>query len=673
MSSAKPPSIRQILRPGGSLSRELPGYEHRPQQVEACEAVEEAIKRRKVCLIEAGTGVGKSLAYLIPALRYIAAGHRVVVSTHTINLQTQLIEKDLPLVARLFPQVDLRAVLMKGRGRYLCLQDLDAAEGDLFHASDPQFREVKRWAAQTPTGDQADLPFVYPYWHEIAANQDTCRSQECRYFDRCFYFRMRRAGAEANLVVVNHALFLSDLLVRQAEESAAILPDYDLLVLDEAHHLEDVATTAFGLELPQRRIPDLLDRIRRLRHLDLNTARLQALEDANTELFGSFQTDRQEFFLEEAVPGGNLDAVGEAGQKACIALEGICTELLQAAKDLEGPDKERVEGLSRIAGRHRDELHSLLFVEDPGRIRWGSKRRASDTSFRSREPRYVLHNTPIQVGKTLVELLWPNVECAILTSATLANSGGFSYVRDRLGIPEDALEHVIGSPFDFKKQALLYVPRGLPSPPKKPVPEYAGLLADEIERLVKLTEGRAFLLFTSWRMLSEVYDILCTRLEYPLFKQGEMPSGKLLEAFRASGNGCLFGVQSFWEGVDVPGEALSCVVIDRLPFAVPDTPITRARTRAIVERGGDWFREYSIPMAQIRLKQGFGRLIRSRTDRGIVCILDTRLLTAGYGEEFVRYLPPAARASVWSRVERFWHRGAADADPETPEGTRSDG
>ncbi len=265
------------------------------------------------------------------------------------------------------------------------------------------------------------------------------------------------------------------------------------------------------------------------------------------------------------------------------------------------------------------------------------------------------------MAEKLKEMLWGSVTSAVLTSATLSNSGGFSYVRSRLGVPDDALECVVGSPFGFPSQALLYVPEGLPSPKGCPESVFADAAAAEIERLLELTEGRAFLLFTSRKMLTEVYERLKERLPFPLFRQGDMPPGLLLEAFRSSGNGCLFGLQSFWEGVDVQGQALSCVIIDRLPFAVPDSPITRARTDQIKAAGGDWFREFSIPQAQIRLKQGFGRLIRTRQDRGIVCILDTRLLTMGYGPEFVRYLPPASRASRWNRVQRFWSPSSSPA------------
>lgn len=666
-STKRLPTIEHILAPGGRLAQRLPGYEHRAEQMAVAHTVEEAFQSGRHCLVEAGTGVGKTLAYLIPAIRAAAKGKTTVLSTHTINLQTQLMEKDIPLVAELFAEaeVEVRPVLMKGRGNYLCLQDLDAAESDLFHATDPQFRELKNWVRRTQTGDVADLPFTYPYWHEVAANLDTCRQQECRYYERCFYYRMRWSTQDANLLVVNHALFLSDLRLRISEPQSGILPEYDYVVFDEAHHLEEVATRVFGLEIGNKRIPYFVDRVRRTRNADLNMDRLAALEQMSTAFFAPFQEKGQggksDFFFADVLDTPRQQEAADLTTQICVTLEQVQNDLLAKAKDeKDTPVAERLQGLARMGGRLREELHTLLFKTDPDYIRWGeSVTPPAAVSRRTKsEPRTTLYFTPIMVGKLLREMLWNRVESVVLASATLANSGGFSYVRGRLGLEEggnlQVIERVVGSPFDFKQQALLYCPAHLPPPAKSNDRAYVETVADEIERLVKLSGGRAFLLFTSRRMMTEVYDLLAPRLDYPLFQQGEMPSGKLLEAFKQSGNGCLFGTQTFWEGVDVQGDALSLVVIDRLPFAVPDSPVIRARTEAITQAGGDWFTEYSIPQAQIRLKQGFGRLVRTHLDRGIVCILDTRLLTKNYGKEFVRHLPPASRASLWSRVERFW-------------------
>jgi ATP-dependent DNA helicase DinG len=650
-----PATLEAVFEPDGPLATALPGYEMREEQVEVARAIEQAMREGKPCLAEAGTGVGKTMAYLIPAVRAALEGKTTVISTHTINLQNQLIEKDIPLVLSLFPGAEerVKATLMKGRANYLCGQAMENAQGDLLLATDPQFARVKRWAFhQTNSGDVADLPFTFSAWSDLTSTPETCRGAECHHYNSCFYYRMRWQAAESNLIIVNHALFFSDLALRLGDPNSGILPHYDHVVFDEAHHLEDVATKTFGIEFSSRRLGNLTDRIKHIRGLDLDKNRLKTLDDLNESLFMPFlQSGKSECFFDEAIPDDSRSAVENHTSTTCNSIAELQKTLLEMAKEDE-TIRDRLEGMARVCGRAREELHQLFFQQDANAIRWAEVSQAGRGA--KKETRVTLHLTPVSVAQTLQRALWERTRTGgmVFISATLSNSGGFSYVRSRLGVPEDALECIVGSPFDFKKQALLYVPGHLPAP--APVPSYTERVVKEIEKVLELTEGRAFLLFTSRAMLNTVYEHLEGKVNFPLFRQGDMPPARLLEAFRESGNGCLLGAQTFWEGVDVQGEALSCVIIDRLPFAVPDSPVTKARAQAIVEEGGDWFRDYTIPQAQIRLKQGFGRLIRTRTDRGIVAILDSRLITKDYGKEFVTYLPPASRASKWFRVERFW-------------------
>ncbi len=661
----EPATLADFFGPDGPLAAELEVYEVRPQQVEVATAIECAMSEGKPCLAEAGTGVGKTMAYLIPIVRAALAGKRTVISTHTISLQNQLIQKDIPLALRLFPGASdrIEPVLMKGRGNFLCKQNMENAKSDIFLTADPQFDRVKRWAArQECTGDLADLPFTFSSWSELTSTPETCRSQECFYYDNCHYYRMRFAASDSKIIVVNHALFFSDLALRLADPNSGIIPIYDHIVFDEAHHLEDVATKTFGIDFSSRRLVQLAERIKHIRGLDIDRARLDTLADLNGALFQPFvKPGSSEYYFEDALDDRSRLIAERSARDTCNSIAAIQNDLLNAANDDETL-RDRLEGMARLCGRTREELSRLMFEEDPDSIRWvdvGLPGRGAGS-----DPGIALHMTPVSVATSLTKALWNRTRsgAVVLVSATLANSGGFSYQRQRLGIPEDAIECLVGSPFDFKRQAMLYVPGHLPAPAA--TTSYADHIADEIQRVLKLTEGRAFLLFTSRAMMNMVYERLQVReLAYPMFKQGDMPPAKLVEAFRFSGNGCLLGVQTFWEGVDIQGDALSCVIIDKLPFAVPDSPITKARISAVEQDGGNSFRDYSIPQAQIKLKQGFGRLIRTRSDRGVVCILDSRLITREYGAEFVRHLPPAARASKWSRVEKFWSSGPPDHPP----------
>ncbi len=442
---------------------------------------------------------------------------------------------------------------------------------------------------------------------------------------------MRRAAESADIIVANHSLFFSDLGLRMVDPRSSILPDYGAVIFDEAHHLEDVATGTFGIEFSNYRIPSLLNRLRKRRDIAISAGELQFIESVNNQLFDTFALIRkQEFFFDELYETQDKRRVEDVAKELITVLGGLNTQLLD--QDTEGnPElKDRLDGYRRMLGRMRDELGDLFFADQPNYFRWAEK------MVGSKFARCYLHFTPISVGGMLRDTLWANTESIICTSATLSNSGTFCYVKGRLGVP-DSNELILGSPFDFKSQVMLYVPDDLDVPSEKP--EYADAVAARIKELLLATKGRAFMLFTSYRMLNAVFERLVDDLPFRLLKQGEMSNQRLIEQFRKDENTCLMGVHSFWEGVDVKGERLSLVIIDKLPFAVPDSPTHKARCDQIEREGGNWFRDYAIPQAQIRLKQGFGRLIRTKSDRGVVAILDSRIHRKFYGKEFLRHLP----------------------------------
>lgn len=639
-------NLKDLLGPEGPISQNMPGYEHRLQQIKVAIAIQNALKTKRHCLAEAGTGVGKSMAYIIPAAEHALNGNKVIISSHTLYLQAQLMNKDIPFVQNAIPQMPFTAVIMKGRSNYLCLNNLDAETPQLLLTRDPFFERIREWAKETQTGDVAELDFAFSEWEEICSDQDTCHRQECRFFHKCFYYKARKAASEADIVITNHSLFFSDLAIRMTDPNAGVLPDYKVVIFDEAHHLEDVATKVFGIEFSNWRIPSFLNKIRRTKGISLDPKRIQTIEKLNQELFGIFVNyQKQEFFFEDIYHEQSQDEIENIVSVLTTMLDGLNRELSEQETEGRQELEDRLNGLKRMCTRISEELKLLFFGTEDGYFKWGEK--ASNGKLATCYLRY----SPLSVADLLYNSLWKQVDTAVLTSATLSNSGRFDYIKARLGIP-DCVEIIEDSPFDFRNQSLLYIPKHLDFPSESP--EYADKVADEIERIVRASGGRAFLLFTSYRMMNAVYERLLTRLPYVLLKQGDMPNEQLVQEFLRLNNACLFGVHSFWEGVDIRGEALSCVVIDKLPFGVPDNPLNRARINSIKAAGRDWFREYAIPQAQIRLKQGFGRLIRKKDDRGVVAILDSRLVKKHYGKEFLQYLPPSPITHSIEDVEAFF-------------------
>ena len=643
------------------LARAHPQYEFRRGQLQMAEAVEQALRESRHLIVEAGTGTGKTLAYLLPAIR---SGKRVVVSTGTKNLQEQLFYKDIPFLEQvLFPRQEnkLRVCYMKGRNNYLCRQKLyDLTAQPVLNGLEEieQFRAISEWEKQTPTGDRAELaalPEATQLWAKLDARSEACIGQKCAQFDRCFITEMHRRAAESDLIVVNHHLFFADLAIKQmAEEApdAGILPDYAAVIFDEAHELEDVAGQYFGISVSSLRADDLC------RDVEQTLRQKQIAAPGVFTATASLRQRSQLFFA--LIPAGEgrfafvsrrefLEENGEEFVALMQALGRLHSELEGIAKQA-----DEVFNLVRRAEELRMQLGFILETTDRNTVVWIERRRFGRDGKPTRQRMAVQHvflqATPIDVSGILRETLFQQVPAAVLTSATLAVSNNFSYLRKRLGL-EQARELIVPSHFQYEKQALLYIPPDLPDPRTE---QFAARAAERIRKLLEASRGRAFCLFTSYAQMHEVHDRLLGELEYPLLLQGSAPRTALLEEFRNTPHAVLFATSSFWQGVDVQGEALSCVIIDRLPFAVPNDPVVAARIRAIDDEGGNAFFDFQVPAAVIALKQGFGRLIRSLHDRGVLVLLDNRILRKQYGRVFLQSLPPYRQTRQMEDVEAFF-------------------
>lgn len=650
--------MEEIFGREGLIARAHPEYEYRPGQIEMAGAVLRAFEERHHLVVEAGTGTGKTLAYLVPAIAAATArGQRVVISTGTKNLQEQLMEKDIPFLQRVLPK-RFTAAYMKGRNNYACLSRIKKAEDmPVLEGLDDvdYFDEVRRWARESQTGDRAELtelPEYLSFWRHIDARSETCTGQKCADYDACFITRMRQSAGDADIIIVNHHLFFADLALRGGEYGQ-VIPDYSAVIFDEAHAIEDIAAEYFGAQISNFAVEDLVRDLQQLPITDVGTNREltriagRVIRFADQFWMG-FRDGRGEEGRFPILPGtfarkrtdGEVEAT--ALGESYLSLDGSLDRMettIDALKD-KAPE---VENILRRIRELRFNLEFIVAGDDRRYVYW-LERRGRGVFLRA---------SPIDVSTLLQDKLFERVETVVLTSATLASAGSFNFVRERLGLLDTTDELVAPSGYDYEKQAVLYLPPRMPDPRS---PQFADAAADEVVKLLRVSKGRAFVLSTSLSGMRALYERVAPKVDYPCFVQGSASKAGLLEKFRTTPNAVLFATSSFWQGVDVRGEQLSCVVVDKLPFAVPSDPVVAARQRFIDEQGGSSFYEYSVPQAIISLKQGLGRLIRSATDRGVLAVLDPRLRTQGYGRLFLKSLPPCRVTSDLAEVARVFDR-----------------
>ena len=642
--------MQEVFGPGGFLEKCMKGgfdrsvvssdYEYRAAQLEMAELVHDAFASHHHAIVEAGTGTGKTLAYLIPA---ICSGRRVVISTATKSLQEQLFQKDIPFLQKHFAP-NLKVAVMKGRSNFLCISKLNQAQDQALLRGIEEvdyFRQIKDWAKLTETGDRAELTFLpddSELWGRLDARRDTCTGQKCPSFNPCFVTGMHQRAKEADLIIVNHHLFFADLALKQ-DDFGSILPEYSAVVFDEAHEMEDVASDYFGRQISNFRLEELArDTDQTLRLLHQGTPSLlrktHRIRERSRSFFEVFPPREGRFSFSRNERAAFLEQNRETYDALISSLKSLETELSALTN--------RPEELTRMARRSfelRQELSFLFESNEKNFVYW----------YERRNKGVFLTATPIDVSQILREKLFEQFDTVILTSATLTVGGRFDYIRQRLGV-DHAKERTLPPEFDYPKQAMLYLPRKMPDVRDT---GFASKAADEIVQLLEHSQGRAFCLFTSYAQMNELFERVRPRVSFPLLLQGTAPRSALLERFKNTEAAVLFATASFWQGVDVPGEQLSCVIVDRLPFAVPSDPIVASRVAALQEDGRNAFAEFQVPQAVLSLKQGFGRLIRTKTDHGVLALLDTRIQRMPYGKIFLESLPRYRVTHELTDVGRF--------------------
>jgi ATP-dependent DNA helicase DinG len=719
--------IVKFLLPDGPLSSILKGYEPRIQQQQMLENVCAAYNTNSIALIEAGTGTGKSMAYLIPAILWAAqTRERTVISTNTINLQEQLIHKDIPLVSQLL-NAEVKAVLVKGMNNYVCLRKLEDAktECNLIPSEDtPVIQRIAAWAGATKDGSRSDLGFSpeSTVWEKVNAESDVCTGKQCPFYNQCFFIKAREAAEDAQILIVNHHLLFADLALKMTgEEDAGILPPFDRVIIDEAHNIEDVATDFFADRVSNLQVMHVLGRLAAekqgkaigklqfLKTILFNAYGKEMKDDAISRIIGRLSIDipglrrdvmqhlvdsfqaMTDYMHSKQQRVADLDEhklrlrkdhyqdkewqmfVIPSVQRFIDACTRYSLEIAAIDKELHDLKNEKLDELTRSVRKEILALSARLSgfcqvlsrlltgYESPNLVRW------LESQKRTKGQNTELIDASLDVSEHLVEALFNPFKTVILCSATLAADGRFDFIRTRLGLDHPNLrarsmtEHIYESPFNFQKQALLLVPTDIPKPTHLDFNQSA---AYQIWNALQASRGNAFVLFTSYSMLQACYTELIEKLQqsrYHVLKQGSEQRQILLNKFKTTDRSVLFGTDSFWEGVDVVGDALRCVIIAKLPFKSPGEPIIQARSEAIAARGGDPFWEYSLPQAIVKFKQGFGRLIRNKSDRGCVVCLDSRLISQPYGRQFLNSLPPCPQifshgAQIQQQMTEFYRR-----------------
>jgi len=649
--SYDPADIEKILGPNGVLAQSLPAFEFRPSQLEMAFLIQDAIQGEIPTIVEAGTGTGKTFGYLVPI---ILSNKKAVISTGTKNLQEQIYFKDIPLLQKVIP-FKIDAIIMKGRKNYLCLHKYNqfSAQSSLFKTGPAEAKEkLDTWRNKTFFGDRAELRWLTddnPLWDALSSTSEQCLGMHCLFQEDCFLSKLRSNAARARIIIVNHHLFFSDLKVKQSG-FGEIIPRFQVALFDEAHNVEEIGTSYLGERLSTNQLTELAG--------DLEKALKGQKDKVTSTLKGHLNTIKTEIEHIKRL-FDNKEAKGILNETLLSKIiEGPARKIGQGlrsfteAEGLEKPETFTLKSTNSHKGSSfqalvaRAEevnllLDQILWKKEASWLNWYEKRKRS----------VVLHSSPLDISGSMNELVYQKTQTTIFTSATLSTNGNFNYIRSRLDLPTDALEGLYPSHFDFKTQTLMYIPKDLPVPS---APDFGAKIAQRISDILKATQGRALVLFTSYHNLNIVWNILKDSTPYTILRQGDAPRSVLLDSFRQDIHSILLGTSSFWQGVDVPGESLSCLIVDKLPFDSPGEPLVAARIDAIREQGGNPFMEYQVPSAIITFKQGIGRLIRKNADRGLLSVLDNRILTSRYGRLFLNSLPKIPVSHDVSDIRTFF-------------------